>query len=284
VPGPRWYLRDPAAVALARGGELIIVPPGAAPVELADVDVEALAGVLAACATPVPGEALAELIEEESLALLVECGALLAGEEAELRARLPARRRRQGPAICRRVVVGVSGAVGALAAVDQVLALAEEVADEVDVILTGGARRFLRRQVFEYHGLRTWTDAFAPEHGAGVPHIHLASRADLVLIAPASAATLHRLASGACSDLLSLVVAATRAPVVIAPAMNGAMWSHPAVARNVAQLRADGMWVVEPRAGFEIADRDAEAALGAIGLGIADLARVIALVLERGGR
>lgn len=276
-----WYVRDPSVVALARGDEFVFFARGRAPLVLEDVDVDDLAEVLDASTVPVAGAALAELCTEDSLALLVEEGVLLRGSEEELRAQVP--RRAPAPAAkpCRRIVVGLGGAVASVAAIDHVMTLATQVADEVDVVLTRAARRFVRRQVFEYHGVRAWTDAFTPRAGAGVPHMHLATGADLVLLAPASAATLARLAAGACSDLLSLVVAATGAPVVIAPAMNGAMWRHPAVARNVAQLRDDGMWIVEPRVGFEIADRTEEGALGAMGFSAGDVAALVAVVLER---
>ena len=83
-------------------------------------------------------------------------------------------------------------------------------------------------------------------------HVHLASRAEIIAVIPASAHALQRLATGACSDLLSLTVAATKAPVVLFPAMNANMWRHRAIARNVAQLRADGCYVVEPGPGFEV--------------------------------
>ena len=63
---------------------------------------------------------------------------------------------------------------------------------------------------------------------------------------PASAACCHRLAEGACSDLISLTVAATTAPVIIAPVMNTTMWNHAAVQRNLQRLREDGMYVIEP--------------------------------------
>src|SRR5207249_11528339 len=96
-----------------------------------------------------------------------------------------------------------------------------------------------------YYGLPVWVDRFEARDGVNVPHMWLASRADVILIA-ATAHTIHRLATGACSDLLSLVVAATRAPIVIAPSMNPLMASQPAVARNSGQLRRVGYYVAEP--------------------------------------
>jgi len=75
----------------------------------------------------------------------------------------------------------------------------------------------------------------------------------MMVIMPASAHTLDKLARGACSDLLSATASAMRGPVVLVPAMNDLMWTNPGVARNVAQLRADGYYVVSPGNGIEVA-------------------------------
>lgn len=74
----------------------------------------------------------------------------------------------------------------------------------------------------------------------------------MILVMPASANTVHRLAVGSCSDLLSLVVAATKAPVVIAPTMNPSMFNCPAIKRNINQLRMDGYYVMEPGLAIEV--------------------------------
>ena len=91
---------------------------------------------------------------------------------------------------------------------------------------------------------------------------------------------LHKLASGACSDLVSLIVAATKAPVVVAPSMNPEMWTHPAIQRNVAQLRADGVWVIEPGLGFEVGQRDA-IGVGPANFQIGSLLRGLAAILHQ---
>src|SRR3989442_15074440 len=83
--------------------------------------------------------------------------------------------------------------------------------------------------------------------------MHLAKRAELVLVLPATARTLFRLAHGVCDDLLSLVVCATEAPVVVVPSMNPVMWRNPAVQRNVDLLRRGGRFIVEPGPGWEVA-------------------------------
>jgi phosphopantothenoylcysteine decarboxylase/phosphopantothenate--cysteine ligase len=125
---------------------------------------------------------------------------------------------------------------------------------QLDVILTEAALRFVHRELFEFYGIRTWVDAFDRRDGVHVPHIALGQAADCLLVMPASAACWRRLAQGACADLLSLTVAATMAPVVVAPVMNTAMWNHAAVQRNVQQMRDDGMYVIEPTLIFAAVD------------------------------
>src|SRR5262249_25094160 len=147
--------------------------------------------------------------------------------------------------LCRHLVVGITGAIGAASVAPLIFSLAREFCREIDIILTEAALSFLNPAPFEHYGLRTWTKPSERRAEITGPHIHPAAP-EMVLVLPASARTIHKLAQGECSDLLSLVVAATRAPVVLAPAMNEAMWQSPAIARNVAQLRADGVYLIEP--------------------------------------
>jgi phosphopantothenoylcysteine synthetase/decarboxylase len=126
--------------------------------------------------------------------------------------------------------------------------------NHLDVVLTEAAQKFVTRDLLESYGIRTWVDAFERRNDIYVPHVHLARSADCVLVMPASANSLHRFADGACTDLLSLLVAATHAPVVLAPAMNDAMWNNGAIQRNLQLLRADGMYVIEPTIIFGAAD------------------------------
>jgi len=176
--------------------------------------------------------------------------------------------------LCRNLVLGVSGAVQSAFAADYVWRLAAEVAEEIDVILTRSARRFVQSRALTALGARVWSDPLDSRSDVTVPHMHLAKRAELVLILPATARTLFRLAQGACDDLLSLVVCATAAPVVVVPSMNPVMWRNPAVQRNVDLLRRDGRFIVEPGRGCEVADGNAltadagAAALGPFGAGL----------------
>ncbi len=155
----------------------------------------------------------------------------------------------------RRVVLGITGAVAAIDAPLLVRGLAAAGCD-VRVALTRTARRFVAPDGLEalthrraYRGL--WDrDAECP-----VPHVNLAEWAELVVVCPASATSLARLARGDCSDLVAAIVCATRAPVVIVPSMNDAMRASPAVRRNLDTLRDDGRYLVHSAMGVEVAHR-----------------------------
>jgi phosphopantothenoylcysteine synthetase/decarboxylase len=94
------------------------------------------------------------------------------------------------------------------------------------------------------------TDLFAEKEGWQPGHIQLADEADLLLIAPATANILASLANGFAHDALTAIALATRAPILIAPAMNGKMWQHPATQKNVETLRGFGAQFVEPASGM----------------------------------
>ena len=145
-----------------------------------------------------------------------------------------------------RVVVGVTGSIAAYKAATLVSSLVRHGA-HVDVILSASGARFVTPATFI--GLTrgsVHTDLFADR---GLPHVELAERADLIVVAPATARTLARLAHGLADDLLALTVLGTRAPVLVAPAMEAGMWRHPATRRNVALLREDGVEVAGPESG-----------------------------------
>lgn len=131
---------------------------------------------------------------------------------------------------------------------------------EVRVIMTTGAQAFITPLTLQaLTGNEVHTSLLDEQAEAGMGHIELAKWADLVVIAPASANTLARLAMGMADDLLTTVCLATTAPVMIAPAMNQQMWAHPAVDLNVQTLRDMNYSVIEPASG--------EQACGDIGAG-----------------
>ena len=155
----------------------------------------------------------------------------------------------------RRVVLAISGAVAAVDAPALVRGLLAT-GCEVRVALTKTAQRFVSVAALEALTHRAvWRGIWQRDERAPVPHVNLAEWAELVVVGPASATTLARIANGDCSDLVSAIATATRAPVVVAPSMNDAMHESPAVQQNLATLRAHGRWLVHPCLGLEVAHR-----------------------------
>jgi hypothetical protein len=113
--------------------------------------------------------------------------------------------------------------------------------------------------------------------GVAVPHLELAQWADAVLVYPATATTLSRIARGDCSSVVSALAVSTRAPVILVPAMNEAMFDAPSVQRNLAQLRADGFILMHPSLGYEVAVAPSERKLR---YGAAPTVQSVALVTE----
>jgi phosphopantothenoylcysteine decarboxylase/phosphopantothenate--cysteine ligase len=157
------------------------------------------------------------------------------------------------------VTLCVTGSVAAYKAVQVARLLLAEGAT-VDVVLTRGAREFVGAATFAgITGRRVLSEMFDPEL-EGEPHVALGKQSDLVLVAPATADVLARLAEGRADDLLAALVLSAGCPVLVAPAMHPAMWTHPATQRNVATLVADG------RVGF-IGPVEGEVASGDVGIG-----------------
>jgi phosphopantothenoylcysteine decarboxylase / phosphopantothenate---cysteine ligase len=149
----------------------------------------------------------------------------------------------------RRIVVGVSGSIAAYKAVLLVRSLGERGAI-VDVAMTPAATRFVAPLTFESLTHRpVVTDVMALEADSQIAHIELAEAADAVVLAPATANLIAKLAAGLVDDAVSAVACASRAPVIVAPAMDAGMWTHPATQRNVAALRDFGHRLVEPEVG-----------------------------------
>ena len=147
----------------------------------------------------------------------------------------------------KRVVLGVTGGIAAYKAVDLCRRLVDAGAHVIPV-LTEGALHFVGRTTFDALGSeRAWTSLWDADHP--IPHTHLGQTADLVVVAPATARLLGLYAAGISEDLLTNVLLATRAPVLVCPAMHTEMWEHPAVQDNLRVLRARGVHVVEPESG-----------------------------------
>jgi len=149
----------------------------------------------------------------------------------------------------RRILLGVSGGIAAYKSPDLVRRLRDAGA-EVRVVMTRGAMEFVRPLTFQaVSGLPVHTSLLDPDAEAAMGHIELARWADAVLIAPASADVIARLAHGHADDLLTTLCLATAAPVLLAPAMNRLMWSHPAVTANMALLTRRGVRALGPGEG-----------------------------------
>ena len=148
----------------------------------------------------------------------------------------------------RRVAVLVSGGIAAYKVADLVSRLVQA-RSEVRVGMTAAATRFVGAATFQgVSGRPVLTDLWGGQ-GAPEPHVELGDWAQVVLVAPATANTLARLAQGRADDIVTATCLAARCPVVVSPAMNDAMWAKPQVQDNVARLRAGGVTVVEPEAG-----------------------------------
>ena len=149
----------------------------------------------------------------------------------------------------KRIVLGVTGGIAAYKAADLVRRLVERGA-EVQVVMTAGARQFVTPVTFQaLSGRAVRSDLWDPAAEAAMGHIELARWAQLVLVAPASADFLARLAHGLADDLLSTLCLATAAPLALVPAMNQQMWSHPATQANVGLLGQRGVRLLGPAIG-----------------------------------
>jgi phosphopantothenoylcysteine decarboxylase/phosphopantothenate--cysteine ligase len=155
-----------------------------------------------------------------------------------------------------KIALGVTGGVAAYKAAELVRRLQQENLD-VQVVMTRSAQEFIMPLTFAaLTGKKVITEMFAAGGAepanveSAIEHIAVAQRIDLLLVAPATADTLAHFAQGIARDFLSTLYLATKAPVVVAPAMNVNMWEHPATQENLQKLRARGVHVVDPDEGY----------------------------------
>ncbi len=151
------------------------------------------------------------------------------------------------PLAGRRIVLGVSGGIAAYKAIEVCRRLVDADAF-VSPILTAGAQRFVGKATFDALASEKVRTSLWDEREP-IPHTHLGQSADVVVVVPATARVLGSYAAGISNDLLTATLLATRAPVVVCPAMHTEMWEHPAVQDNLALLRRRGVHVVEPEVG-----------------------------------
>ena len=149
----------------------------------------------------------------------------------------------------KRVVLGVCGGIAAYKACWLVRDL-QRVGAEVRVVMTESAQHFVSPLTLQaLSGYTVRSAAFDPDAERAMSHIELARWADYLLIAPATANTMARMAQGLADDLLSTIYLASGAPVLLCPAMNRLMWQHSATQANADILRDRGVYVMEPHEG-----------------------------------
>ena len=159
----------------------------------------------------------------------------------------------------KRILLGLTGGIAAYKAAELTRLLVRGGAD-VRVAMTEAATRFVTPLTFQaLSGQPVWTDLWDPRVPDGMGHIELSRDRELIVVTPASADFMAKLANGAADDLLSTLCVARRCPLLVAPAMNVEMWQNAATQRNVARLREDGVRFAGPAAG--------EQACGEVGLG-----------------
>jgi phosphopantothenoylcysteine decarboxylase/phosphopantothenate--cysteine ligase len=166
------------------------------------------------------------------------------------------------------IILGVTGSI-AIYKSCEIIRLLQKDGCEVTVVMTREAGEFIKPALFRgLTGNRVYEDMFAAPEAWDIEHVSLAEKADLVLIAPATANIIGKISSGVCDDLLTCVVCATRAPVVICPAMNSNMFANKAVQENIKKLKGFGYGFIGPRKG--------QLACGATGMGcLEDVATIV---------
>jgi phosphopantothenoylcysteine decarboxylase/phosphopantothenate--cysteine ligase len=179
----------------------------------------------------------------------------------------------QTPSPKSNVALGVSGGIAAYKAIEVLRGL-QRAGCTVRVAMTKRACEFVQPLTFRaLSGSHVIVDDYAPDNPDPIAHITFSQTVDLLVVAPATANIIAKFANGVADDFLTSTYLACTAPVLLAPAMNTTMWQHPATQRNVQQLRADGVQIIDPDAG--------EMACGTIGPGrLSEPERIVAAALE----
>ena len=281
----RWIRHDAAAIVVHRDGVTVVGPDGAGR-RFTDASAELVRVALDFWSEPHAEDDLVEHLRAlaggcdpalvaETRTCLLAAGAIRAFDH-DTPAHAPAPR----PARAR-VLVGVSGAIAAMDAPALVRALLAR-RFEVAVAMTAAARRFTTAETLEALTHRPVARGFW-RGGAHqpAPHVRLATWADLMVVHPASATTIARIAHGTCADVLSAAATAMTRPVLVVPSMNEAMLRSGAVQRNLELLRQDGRHLLLPRAGLEAAVAPwARTPIAGAAAGVAQVVAAIELLLE----
>jgi phosphopantothenoylcysteine decarboxylase/phosphopantothenate--cysteine ligase len=168
----------------------------------------------------------------------------------------------------------ISGSIAAYKSLDVIRRLREQGVDVTCILTRGGAEFVTPLSVASLSGNPVYSELFSLKDETEMGHIRLARENDVIAVIPASADFIAKMAAGRADDLACATLLASDKPVVIAPAMNTKMWEHPATQRNLTQLRADGVHIIEPDAG--------ELACGEIGQGrLAGMEHIVTAVMRQ---
>lgn len=269
--------RNPVAIVLLAGQDLRIIIPPERELVFSGRDAELARELLETAAVGALGSDLAGPEDGRSsnrvLSVLVREGVLLSGEQEEDRTGMaPLAGRRL------RVLYGISAGADATRAYRFLDALVAAGQADVRIVLTENAQRFVPPDALRWlYGDCVYTDLF---DSRSVHHVSLASWADAIIVAPATASFVCRLASGLYTDLLAATVAVSSCPVILAPSMNPAMWSRQAVRKALRELREEGFFVLMPGLGREVAAVDSGEVLGATGVEPQHLPALVAHVMK----
>ena len=171
----------------------------------------------------------------------------------------------------KRILLVIGGGIAAYKALDLIRRLQDAGAGVRGVLTAGGAEFITPLSVASLTGDQCYTDLFSLKDEAEMGHIRLSREADVILIAPATADLMAKMAAGLAGDLASTILLATDKPVLAAPAMNAEMWAHPATQRNLATLTGDGVTMIPPG--------DGQLACGEVGPGrLAEVPDIVAAV------
>lgn len=171
------------------------------------------------------------------------------------------------------IVLGVTGSIAAYKAVEVVSSLIKQ-GNSVTVIMTSTAQRFVNPVTFRSISQnRVVTDLFIENENCDPNHVSLADRADLLVVAPATANFIGKIVSGIADDALTCTIMAARAPVIIAPAMNDSMYLNPIVQENIKRLTKLGYIIIEPEEG--------RLCTGRVGVGrLASVEKIVGVIEE----
>ncbi|HRZ14000.1 MAG TPA: flavoprotein [Candidatus Omnitrophota bacterium] len=176
----------------------------------------------------------------------------------------------------KKIILGVTASVAIYKACELVRRLKDK-GYALDVVMTEDSKEFIRPILFEsLAGSSVHSGLFTGPTSWDIEHVSLADKADLVLIAPATAHIIAKLAAGLCDDLLSCVVCATRAPVLICPAMNENMFVHPITRQNIKKLETAGYRFVQPRKGMLACGKEGAGCLAEVETIVKEVGKILA--------